>query len=810
MTSRRPRGAGASDATGSNADLRRRHSVGSLLLITVLITTTIVAGAIGLSFQWSSDRATSDATRDARFQARLAADGVETTLANSKRSLSVGAASPGYILRLQATGPCVLSRAGLGTYEGSHLDLVRPDGGVACSSLDPTELPPSASHGSALWIEQTLRTGRPTVSAVAPDALSGRPAVAIAAPVVSAGVPVGVLAAVIPVEAVADSLARTYASPREFTFTIVEPSAGVIRSASGVPEAAEKAVGTSGFASERAGTWSAPDGTTRLFQSAAVPTLGWRVYAGLDRDAVTDAARETASRQLLIAIVALLSLATIALLVSRRIVRPLQSVTKAIVVARDAKAPAPVEVKGPREIATLATEFNSMIDARLDFEARLTERALHDDLTELPNRVLLRDRLGRALTRRAASGGCVAVLFLDLDRFKLVNDTYGHPVGDSLLRLVSTRLERVVREHDTLARFGGDEFVVVCEEVEGIPGAVAIANQLTDALAAPFAIGGKEISVSARIGISLAEETGLDADELVREADIAMYHAKHSGRTWELWDDDLRARSAHRLELQQDLRAAILNRELVVEYQPIFDIEAWRIVGAEALVRWNHPRLGRLPPARFIPLAEDSGQIAAIGEYVLEEACGFLARITREGSDISIAVNTAVAQLNDALPSKLEQTLRDHALDPNRLFLEITESALVEAFGSGADTLARLRALGVHIAVDDFGTGYSSLSYLQHFPFDTLKIDRSFIEPLGADDARAGVLVQAIVNMAEAFQLHVVAEGVETPAQLAELRRLGCPYVQGFLLAEPMPGDELRTLLAQQQVSPMTERDVVQ
>jgi diguanylate cyclase (GGDEF)-like protein len=797
VTSGRPRAA-APEPPATTADVSRRRSVGALLLVTVLLTTTVVVGAIGLSFRWSSERATSDARRDARFQARLAADGVENSLRNASASLATGAATPAALTKLAATGPCSLTRTGLGPYPGAHLDLVRPDGTVTCSSMTEDELPPAATHGPAPWVGRALVRTDPTVSTVTNDALTGHPAVMIAAPVRMGTNPVGLLTAVIPVETVAESLARAYASPRRFTFTVVEPSTGIIRSASGAPRAAGRRIGTSGFAGATSGTWEAPDGAERLFESAAVPTLGWRVFAGLKTSAVTDAVREAAWRQLLLAAVALLSLAAIVLLVSRRIVRPLQSVTNAIVEARDAKAPAPVEVTGPREIAILATEFNTMIETRVEYEARLAERAVHDDLTELPNRVLLRDRIAQALHRRATHGGQVAVLFLDLDRFKLVNDTYGHPIGDSLLRLVATRLERVVREHDTLARFGGDEFVVVCEEVEGVPGAVAVANQLADALASPFSIGGKEIAVSARIGITLADGPGLDADELVREADIAMYHAKQSGRAWELWDDDLRARSAHRLELQQDLRTAIANRELRVEYQPIFDISEWRIVGAEALVRWEHPRLGRLAPARFIPLAEDSGQIAAIGEYVLEEACTFIAGLDREGLATTVSVNVAVAQLNDLLAPLVGQLLVDHGLAPSRLCLEITESALVEAFGAGADTLAHLRAMGLHIAVDDFGTGYSSLSYLQHFPFDSLKIDRSFIEPLGSDDGRSSALVRAIINMAEAFQLHVVAEGVETPAQLAELRRLGCPFVQGFLLAEPMPPDELRALIVRQ------------
>lgn len=778
-------------------DPSRRRSVSVLLLVTVLVATTAVAATIGLSFSWSSQRAHDDARTDAQFQAGLAAESVRTSISKVSDTLAGAAAAAPTIAKLHALDRCSLSSVGLGGYPGAHVDLILPDGRVPCSSLTLTGAPAGASHGAAPWIAQTLRSPTPVVARASRDALTGRTAVTVAARIVDGGRPVAILATVVPVRTFADVLAKTYAGPRQFTFTIVEPAAHVIRSASSVDGEQWKAFDASGFNGNRSGTWKGLDGVDRLFSSATVPALGWRVYAGLDTHSVTAAVRDAASRQFLLAVVALLALSALALLVSRRIIRPLKAVTEAIVAARDEPMPAPVSVDGPREVAVLASEFNAMIEARLDYEAQLTNRALHDDLTQLPNRALLRDRLERSI-RSTSSGATLAVLFLDLDRFKLVNDSLGHPAGDALLQSVATRLASAVRPQDTLARFGGDEFVIVCENVAGAPGAVEIARGLELALDAPFTVAGKEVDVSAKIGIALTTDNNANPDELVREADIAMYQAKDSTRPWELWDDALQTRSAHRLELQQDLRTAVANRELVVLYQPIWDIEEWRIVGAEALVRWDHPRFGRLAPGQFIQLAEDSGQIAAVGEYVLEQACGFVGDLNRSGPQLSLSVNITVSQLDDSLPPTVESALAAAGMQPGLLCLELTESSLCDALGSRADTLTRIRAMGVHTAVDDFGTGYSSLSYFQHFPFDTLKIDRSFIEPLGYDDGRASALINAITSMAGALDLHVVAEGVETPEQLAAVRRLGCRFVQGFLLAKPLAPAELRALVHSQ------------
>jgi diguanylate cyclase (GGDEF)-like protein len=762
--------------------------------MTVVLVAAAVAATIALSFSWTTRWSREDAARDARYQAKLAADSITTSLDTLSTSLSALASSPLAVAKVRNPTQCSLTANGLRDYPGAHFDLWAPDGSMLCSSAGSADSEADAGVVTPAWLPRALGSATPVIARTTRDPVTGRAAITMAARVIDDQRAVAAIAAVVPVARVGDVLERSYAGPDHFTFTVVEPAAHVVRSVSGVDRAADTPLDPATFGSRAHGTWRALDGRDRLFGSAPVATLGWRVYAGVDASHVTATARDAAGRQLLLAVVALIALSAVAIFVQRKILRPLRSVTHTIVATRDAPMPAPVPVRGPREIATLATEFNAMIEARLEYEAQLTERALHDDLTRLPNRALLRDRLSRAVQTNAP-GRSVGVLFLDLDRFKLVNDSLGHPAGDALLQGVAARLHGAVRPEDTLARFGGDEFVVVCSDLDGPADAVDVARRLATALDAPFAVADSEVNVSATIGIALAPDTTADPDELVRGADIAMYHAKESNRPWDLWDEDLRARSAHRLELQQDLRRAIAARQLSVAYQPVWDVEEWQIIGVEALARWNHPVLGPVPPPQFIPLAEESGLIGAIGEFVLAEASRFVGTLNQAGHRLSIAVNVTVAQLDDSLPSMLARHLERSKLDPDLLCLELTESSLCDALGSSADTLTRIRAMGVHTAVDDFGTGYSSLSYLQHFPFDTLKIDRSFIEPLGREPGRAGALVDAIARMARALGLHVVAEGVETPEQLAVVRELGCRYVQGFLLSTPLAPEELRSQL---------------
>ena len=417
---------------------------------------------------------------------------------------------------------------------------------------------PARPYGDAPWIARGAGVAAPTVAHAATDPLTRRTAVTDRrAAWWRTESRSHVITAVVPVRQIADGLETAFAGPRELTFTVVEPAPGSIRSASGVEGEQWKPVGGSGFDAERSGTWTALDGRERLFASAAVPAAG---LAGLRRSrhrarSPPRRARRPAARGSSRSSPCSRS-PRWRWLVSRRIVRPLQAVTDAIVAARDEPMPAPVPVEGPREVAVLAdrVQRDDRRPARLRGPARRARAARRPHPAARTGPCCATGSSG-SIRADDAPARRVAVLFLDLDRFKLVNDSLGHPAGDSLLRLGRGAAERAVRPHDTLARFGGDEFVVVCEDVDGAPGAVEIADRLEAALAAPFSVGGQEIDVSAKVGIALADGPGPTPDELVREADIAMYQAKDSGRAWELWDDDLQGRSAHRLELQQDLRA---------------------------------------------------------------------------------------------------------------------------------------------------------------------------------------------------------------------------------------------------------------
>ena len=418
-------------------------------------------------------------------------------------------------------------------------------------------------------------------------------------------------------------------------------------------------------------------------------------------------------------------------------------------------------------------------------------QATHDPLTGLPNRSLVLDRLDQALARSARSGGRVTVLFADLDRFKVVNDSFGHSVGDGVLLCVSERLRAAVRPHDTVGRLAGDEFVVVCEDLTDSE-ALDVAGRVAATVSEPIMLGGRETVITASIGIAHAEP-GTRAEDMLRDSDVAMYGAKERGRSRiELFDAEMRRRMVDRLEMERSLRAAIANGELRLDYQPIVAFDGWEVTAAEALARWDHPERGPVHPAEFIPLAEESGLILPLGRWVLTEACRQLAVWRAQGRpDLRVTVNLSARQFADPeLIDVVAEALAKACLPADALWLEITESVLMEEVEATANTLYALKRLGVHLAVDDFGTGYSSLSYLKRFPVDLLKIDRSFIDGLGTDP-EDGAIVLAIVSLAQALRLEVVAEGVEHFHQLEALHRLGCDAVQGYLLARPGSADAL-------------------
>ena len=437
--------------------------------------------------------------------------------------------------------------------------------------------------------------------------------------------------------------------------------------------------------------------------------------------------------------------------------------------------------------------------AREQTEAQMRHQALHDPLTGLPNRTLLLDRIQQWRERARRHGGWAALMFVDLDRFKVVNDGLGHDAGDALLVRVASRLASTVRAGDTVARLGGDEFMILCEDVTGDREAQDTAERVMASLEAPFALQGHRRQVTASIGVVVAD-AARDLDALMQDADEAMYRAKARGRDrWEMFDQAMRERSRNRLELERDLRVAVGKHELYNAYQPIVSMNR-SIVGFEALVRWDHPVRGPISPSEFIPVAEHTGLIVDIGRTVLTAACRQAANWLREGllaEDGYMNVNLSPRQVTDpSLLATVADVLAETGLDPRRLCLEITESVLLDDAGAALDALTRLKALGPRLVLDDFGTGYSSLSHIKSFPIDVVKIDRSFIDGLERSSEDAAI-VTAVISMGEALGVSVVAEGVETTAQARALQELGCHLAQGYLYSRPLdPGAAAQALLA--------------
>ncbi|AWI89822.1 PAS domain S-box protein [Methylobacterium sp. DM1] len=427
------------------------------------------------------------------------------------------------------------------------------------------------------------------------------------------------------------------------------------------------------------------------------------------------------------------------------------------------------------------------IAARKHAEQQIEHLALHDALTGLPNRTLFRDRLGNEMDSAERRSQTFAVLACDLDRFKAVNDSLGHPAGDSLLRIVAERLRASTRDGDTVGRLGGDEFAIVLSGLDDPQDAAATARRIIDAVRQPFNLNGRVASVGVSIGIAVGPQEGSDPDQLFKNADIALYRAKAAGRnTYRFYEPDMDAAAVARTALELDMREAAGRSEFVLFYQPVVDLATGSTTGFEALMRWQHPSRGLVGPAEFIPLAEETGQIVTLGTWALQEACREAAGWPQ---DFRVAVNVSASQFaQPGLELSVTSALAASGLPPERLELEITESVLMSGAVNAIDCLHRLRARGVRIALDDFGTGFSSLSYLRRFPFDKIKIDRSFIRDIG--DADTAAIVRAIVGLGERLGASITAEGVEDERQLADVRREGCTEVQGYLLSKPLPAPE--------------------
>jgi len=445
----------------------------------------------------------------------------------------------------------------------------------------------------------------------------------------------------------------------------------------------------------------------------------------------------------------------------------------------------------------------SDITQRKAAEDRLRHDAFHDTLTGLPNRALFFDRLGRALERSHRNKDYLfAVLFLDLDGFKTINDSLGHLVGDQLLIEIARRLVQVVRSEDTVARLGGDEFTVLLEDISDNSDPIRVADRVHKILKRPFDLGGNEFFPTTSIGIALSSSGYERPEDLLRDADTAMYRAKTSGKAnHKIFDLEMHEQALSRLQLESGLRRAVENQEFVVYYQPVITLDTGRIVGFEALVRWNHPEKGLMLPGTFMQIAEDCGFIAPIGEYVLRRACGQLKewreRFAQEFPDLLVSVNVSVRQFEQ--PDLVERILQiiDETQAPARgLRLEVTESALMRDYQTAVQILSRLKDVEIQFYLDDFGTGYSSLNHLRQFPFHTLKVDRSFVAEM-LDSEETHQVVQTVLHLARSLGMASVGEGVETPEQLAELRRLGCQLAQGFLFAKAVPAEEATRMLAE-------------
>ena len=447
------------------------------------------------------------------------------------------------------------------------------------------------------------------------------------------------------------------------------------------------------------------------------------------------------------------------------------------------------------------TSFRDITESKSS-EERIRHLAYYDPLTALPNRSLFNDRLQQEMQRAQRSNRLVALLFLDLDRFKEVNDSMGHGIGDLLLKQVAERLQNCVRADDTVARMGGDEFTIILGDlprrVRAISAATSVSEKIMHELTQPFVLADREVFLSTSIGIALCPYDGEEAPLLLRNADTAMYHAKGRGKNnFQFYDESMSARSAERLDLQSAMHRAVIDEQFELRFQPIFNIDSQRLLGCEVLLRWRHPQKGLIAPNEFVPIAEESGLIVPIGAWVLERACRQFAIWLCSGLSLErLAVNLSARQFSDGdLAGTVIQALDGAGLSAKFLELELTESILMDDIGHSLGQLQDLNAMGVRIAIDDFGTGYSSLNYLKQFPLDCLKIDRSFVREL--DDIQDQRIVQAIIALARSFELEVLAEGVETPSQLEALQQLGCDNAQGFHFSQPLSAEEFEVFCRQ-------------
>jgi diguanylate cyclase (GGDEF)-like protein len=673
-----------------------------------------------------------------------------------------------------------------------YVSLVTADGSAVCSS-EPKVLRLGHPFAGADWLRSVLVDHRSVNGEIVRDPLRGRALFVVATAVESPHGERGVLVGLIDPAFLSLGL-NAPLRVHNLEVLVLDPARTVVLMASGSDR---RLVGTSVGGQTLAHAFPAGaqvrglDGTSRIYAETSVPGIGWHVVAGIPTSQALAEARAELWRSLEFGLATLLIVVLLGVWLYRRLARPIRNLTLAIGRARRGEAGS-AAVQGPRELADVAEAFNDMIDERQAFENYLTHQATHDHLTGLPNRAFVLEGLHHSLARTDTADAVVAVAFLDLDRFKLVNDSHGHAAGDQLLVTLGERLRQRVRARETVARFGGDEFVIVCDPLE--ENAHALAERLAGALVEPFDYEGHEIYLSGSVGLSLSG-LGQSAETLLAEADAAMYRAKELGRAgFVVFDEEMRDQARARLATEASLHRALEREEFVVHYQPLLSLSDGVVTGAEALLRWRHPERGLLAPDQFLDTAEETGLIVPIGDWVLRAACTQAATWCQTypaGRAPIVSVNLSVAQLAEpGLVAQVARILGETRLEPSQLCIELTESMLIDDPAAAGGVLRGLKDLGVALSMDDFGTGYSSLSYLHHYPVDQLKIDRSFVALLN-DQSVDQAIVRSIIELAHALDIEVVAEGVETLHQLATLRGLGCDLAQGYYIGRPEHPDKL-------------------
>jgi diguanylate cyclase (GGDEF)-like protein len=773
--------------TAPSARRGRARSVRTYLWASVLCAVATVGALEIVVATTTSHRAIDSSRRAAAFQANLAASELTQALQQGE-SVLTGLAS--LDIRAVAANPsaCTLTFSGVGPFTAGHIDVVLPNGVVPCSSLANQGAPAGATQAGATWLAPISKA--PAVSGLFTDRLTNTTAIAVSVPVENpTGELTGLVAVVLPIAEVAPGLTQLYGGPQRFTFAITDGDGRAVLSASSPTSTAQ-------------GRPNEPPmpvtGSHRGWIEArqAVAGLGWQVVAGQRTADALASTRQLLFEEVGVGAIALLVLLALLGLVNRQIGRPLRQLTQSVAQAADEDSPLPVVASGPIEVRKLAEQFNQTVAARASFANQLSDDAdrfrqlaWHDALTGLPNRALLLQRIKHAARRGRRSHTQAAVLFVDLDRFKRVNDTYGHEVGDELLVAVAQRLSALVRTGDTLARFAGDEFVFLCEDMESAADAELLASRIDAAFAQPFVLTGVELEMTASVGLAFAGPGGEVSTLLVANADVAMYQAKRKGGAGhQIIDVRAAAEMIERNSLESDLRAALARDDLSVAYQPIVDVADGVIRGVEALLRWESSDRGAVSAHYMIEAAEQTGLIIKIGAWVLERACRDHASWSAAYPDmpLELAVNVSARQLMSGdFAATVSNILSSTHMRPASLILEVTESILIDDSEGAMIALAGLKSLGVQLALDDFGTGFSSLSYLRRLPIDIVKIDRTFIANL--KPPFHATITAAVTNLAHILGLSVTAEGVETADQRAAIKAIGCECAQGYLYARPMP-----------------------